>query len=120
LHEESTKTVLYLIFRLTTSRYTALMKHSRSETVDAAPHAEALAARLRAAGLAAPAAALLDALAPLAPLGAQALYIAQPLAGVASADWRVLLGDAASVLEQPGGVDALRRALVPPTGPSGD
>jgi hypothetical protein len=96
------------------------MNHSRSETPAAAPQAEALAERLRAAGLAAPAAALLDALAPLAPLGAQALYVAQPLAGLASAHWRILLGEAAAVLEQPGGVEALRRALVPPTGPTGD
>jgi hypothetical protein len=52
---------------------------------------------------------VLDVLEPLGPLGAQVLYVAQPLAGVFG--WRRAVGDLADALETPGGVDALRRRL---------
>lgn len=51
----------------------------------------------------------LDALEPLGPLGAQALFIAQPFAGLFGAAGAV--GDLAQALEEPGGVEALRRLL---------
>jgi hypothetical protein len=51
----------------------------------------------------------LDALEPLGPLGAQMLYVAQPALGLFGA------GDAlhrlAQALEEPGGIDRLRRLL---------
>ncbi|MFN8379787.1 MAG: hypothetical protein U0452_14060 [Anaerolineae bacterium] len=75
-------------------------------------------AQLQARGLAGPAAALLDAFEPLTVLGAQVLWIAQPVAGLASEAWRSVAGDLAAVLETPEGVRALRAALrdgdVPP------
>ncbi|HYO87375.1 MAG TPA: hypothetical protein VER79_01945 [Candidatus Limnocylindrales bacterium] len=109
-----------LIFRPTTSRYTDFMNHLRPEVSSSAGQADALVEHLRARGLAGPVAALLDALAPLAPMGAQALYVAQPLAGLASPNWRSLMGDLASVLEMPGGVAALRAALLAPADSHGD
>ena len=53
--------------------------------------------------------ALLDALAPLGPLGAQVLWFAQPVSGWFG--WRALVGDLAEVLEEPGGIDRLRQYL---------
>jgi len=52
---------------------------------------------------------ILDVLEPIGPLGAQVLYIVQPISGVLG--WRQAVGDIATALEEPGGVDALRRAL---------
>lgn len=77
----------------------------------------ALAAELRARDLAGPAAAMLDACAPFAALGAQALYIAQPLAGLLNDAWWASLGGLAAVLETPGGVRALQAALLEPDQP---
>jgi hypothetical protein len=53
--------------------------------------------------------ALVNGLEPLGPLGAQALYIAQPALGLLGG-WRAA-GALARALEQPGGLDALRRIL---------
>lgn len=93
------------------------MKHSHLGPADSSAQTEAVAARIRALGLAGAAAALLDALAPLAPLSAQALYVAQPLAGLASASWSSAAGELAAELERPGGAAALRTALLADTGP---
>jgi hypothetical protein len=55
---------------------------------------------------------LLDALAPLGPLGAQVLYVAQPIAGVLGGSvWREAAAGLAEALEAPGGVETLREKL---------
>lgn len=55
---------------------------------------------------------MLDALAPLGPLAAQLLYVAQPVAGVIGGGlWRDTAAGLAQALEEPGGVDALRARL---------
>jgi len=51
----------------------------------------------------------LDVLEPLGPLGAQALWVAQPVLGLFVA--RETLGNLADALEQPGGVEHLRQML---------
>lgn len=51
----------------------------------------------------------LDVVEPLGPLGAQVLYIMQPLSGVFG--WRDAVGDIAQALEQPGGIEQIRRDL---------
>ncbi len=96
------------------------MNRAHPEPSSSAGQADAVVESLRAHGLAGPAAALLDALAPLAPISAQALYVAQPLAGLASRDWHVALGGLAAALEMPGGVAALRAALLAPADANGD
>jgi hypothetical protein len=76
------------------------------------PEAERLAGwaeRLHAAGLGGLAAALLDAAEPLAPLGAQALWVAQPALGLLLP--RAAIADLARVLDAPGGVAWLREQL---------
>lgn len=85
-------------------------------TVEQLPDAERLAARLagwaerlRAAGLGGLAAALLDAAEPLGPLGAQALWVAQPALGLVLP--RDAVADLARVLDAPGGVAWLREQL---------
>lgn len=88
------------------------MNHSHLDAPGSDRQTEAVIARLRAHGLAGPLAALLDGLAPLAPLSAQALYVAQPLAGLISPNWRSSLGALAATLERPGGAAALRAALL--------
>ena len=50
-----------------------------------------------------------DVLEPVGPLGAQMLYVVQPMAGVFG--WRQAVGEIAIALEEPGGVAALRRQL---------
>jgi hypothetical protein len=52
----------------------------------------------------------LDVLEPLGPLGAQVLWVAQPAARLVGG-WGEMLGALAQALEQPGGVERLRRAL---------
>jgi len=65
--------------------------------------------RARANGWAAPLRLTLDALEPFGPLGAQLLWVLQPtLGGLLAPD---ALRDLAQTLEQPGGVDILRRQL---------
>ncbi len=54
--------------------------------------------------------AALDVLEPLGPLGAQMLWIAQPAAHLIGG-WGEMVGDLARLLEEPGGIDRLRRAL---------
>lgn len=76
-----------------------------------APSLTSLVAQLQARGLAGAAVALLDAFEPLTALGAQALFVAQPMAGLANGSWRALTGDLARALESPDGVRALRDAL---------
>ncbi|MBZ0278527.1 MAG: hypothetical protein K8I60_20435 [Anaerolineae bacterium] len=51
----------------------------------------------------------LDALEPLGPLGAQLLWITQPVLGLAIN--RDVVADLAQMLETPGGIEALRRQL---------
>ncbi|MEB2288316.1 MAG: hypothetical protein OZ934_09410 [Anaerolineae bacterium] len=84
--------------------------------VEQLPDAERLAARLaqwgarlHAAGLGGLMAALLDAAEPLAPLGAQALWVAQPALGLLLS--RGAVADLARVLDAPGGVAWLREQL---------
>jgi len=55
---------------------------------------------------------MFDVLEPVGPLGAQVLYVVQPLAGIFG--WRQAVGDIATALEEPGGVDGLRRTLHAP------
>ncbi|MFW5771711.1 MAG: hypothetical protein ACOCZH_00205 [Phototrophicaceae bacterium] len=52
---------------------------------------------------------VLDGLAPLGPVGAQLLYVLQPLAGVFG--WRAAVGQLARTLEEPDGIARLRRQL---------
>lgn len=70
---------------------------------------EAWIQQVRQRGLTAPLSTALDVLEPLGPLGAQLLWIAQPVSGLWGA--RDLLGGLAEILEQPGGVDRLRQRL---------
>lgn len=60
-------------------------------------------------GLAQPLRIMLDVLEPLGPLGAQLLWVAQPVAGLVGG--REMLGELAEALEKPGGVDHLRHLL---------
>lgn len=78
------------------------------------PALQALTARLQARGLADPAAALIDAFEPVMVLSAQALLMAQPLAGLAGSEWYQTVGDLAAALETPEGTRALRAALREP------
>ena len=52
----------------------------------------------------------LDVLEPLGPLGAQALWVAQPAAWLVGG-WGDALGTLATALEAPGGIQRLRQAL---------
>lgn len=76
------------------------------------PQVDRWATWLHARGLGGFAAALLDALEPLAPLGAQALYILQPTLGLLVP--RAELSMLATVLDAPGGAEWLRDALDSP------
>lgn len=64
---------------------------------------------MKARGLGDPLSTALDVLEPLGPLGAQALWVAQPLLGLVIA--HDLLDDLAEALEAPGGVERLRQLL---------
>ncbi len=70
---------------------------------------EAWIQQVKRRGLAVPLTTVLDVLEPLGPLGAQLLWIAQPVSGL----WggRAMLAGLAEVLEQPGGVERLRQRL---------
>lgn len=74
------------------------------------PRLDLWAERLHTLGLDSLCSVFLDAAAPLAPLGAQLLYVAQPTLGLVIS--RELLGALAHVLETPGGVDWLQGALL--------
>ena len=63
----------------------------------------------KANGLAQPLRIALDVLEPLGPVGAQMLWVAQPVAGLLGA--REMIGGLAEALEQPGGVERLRYLL---------
>jgi hypothetical protein len=65
--------------------------------------------QIRARGLEDVFGTALDVLEPFGPLGAQALWIAQPVLGLFVA--REALGDLARALEEPGGVERLRQQL---------
>lgn len=69
----------------------------------------AWAQQMRARGLTQAAHTALDALAPLGPLGAQLLYVAQPAFGLFGAARTA--GSLARALEEPGGVERLHRLL---------
>ena len=73
------------------------------------PIHEALAAKVRAAGLDGIVCALLEGMAPLAWVGAQAVYLAEPLLG--GAGGRV--HEVAQLLEDPAGVGLLLEQLRP-------
>jgi hypothetical protein len=70
----------------------------------------ALSSRLQAASLGGVAEVLLDVAGPLGPLGAQALWIAQPVLGLMLPSDEI--DDLARVLESPAGIDWLRDALI--------
>lgn len=74
---------------------------------DSSPPAWAQQARAR--GLAGALRLALDVLEPLGPLGAQAIWVAQPLLGAVIG--RDALHALAQALDEPGGVAALRRHL---------
>jgi len=63
----------------------------------------------KARGLAQPLCIALDALEPLGPVGAQLLWVVQPVAGLIGG--REMIGGLAEALEAPGGVEQLRRLL---------
>lgn len=52
---------------------------------------------------------LLDVLEPIGPLGAQLLWVVQPVTSVFG--WQQIVGQLAEALEQPGGIEPIRRAL---------
>ncbi len=72
----------------------------------------------RARGLGTALGVALDVLEPLGPLGAQALWLLQPACGIFGA--RRAVGDIATALEEPGGVDRLRRLLEDHPGEGGN
>lgn len=72
------------------------------------PVEEAIDRRLRSLGLAGIGASLLEAFAPLAPVGAQLAYILEPLLTSQPQGW---LTDIAGLLERPDAVEALTRRL---------
>lgn len=65
--------------------------------------------QVRARGMGSALAVVLDVLAPLGPLGAQLLWVAQPALGLLGL--RETVGGLAGALEEPGGVERLRRLL---------
>jgi hypothetical protein len=64
---------------------------------------------VKARGLGVALSTALDVLEPLGPLGAQALWVAQPVLGLVIA--HDVLDDLAEALEAPGGVERLRQML---------
>lgn len=67
---------------------------------------------IKARGLTGAVSFALDALEPLGPLGAQMIWIAQPLFGVFGGEnARHAIGDIAEALESPEGVEAIRQRL---------
>jgi hypothetical protein len=65
--------------------------------------------QVKARGLGEALSTALDVLEPLGPLGAQALWVAQPVLGLLVA--HDLLDEVAAALEAPGGVERLRQML---------
>lgn len=72
------------------------------------PVEEAIDRRLRSLGLAGFGASILEALAPLAPVGAQFAYILEPMVSNQPRSW---LTEVAELLEQPRAVEAFARRL---------
>jgi hypothetical protein len=66
-------------------------------------------AEVKARGLGGALDVLLDVLEPLGPLGAQLLWVAQPVSGLAGASEAI--GKIAQALEEPGGVEQIRQQL---------
>jgi hypothetical protein len=62
------------------------------------PFAAALEAKMRARGLSRVGAFILEALGPIAPIGAQLAYLVEPMAASQSGNWLFQLGE---LLEQP-------------------
>jgi hypothetical protein len=69
---------------------------------------------IRARGLTDALRVALDALEPLGPVGAQLLWVAQPVSGLVGG--REIVGKLAEALEEPGGVERLRQLLDDGTG----
>jgi hypothetical protein len=77
--------------------------------------------RAKARGFDGALAMLCDALAPLGPLGAQILWVMQPLSGWFG--WRDAVGGLAEALEEPDGIERLRQRLeadLPEEGQAGE
>ena len=70
--------------------------------------------QIKARGLTGAVTFALDALAPLGPLGAQLIWVAQPLFGVFGGEnARHAIGDIAEALESPDGIEQIRQRLNP-------
>jgi hypothetical protein len=69
---------------------------------------------IRARGLTDALRVALDALEPLGPVGAQLLWVVQPVSGLVGG--REIMGKLAEALEEPGGVERLRQLLDEGTG----
>jgi hypothetical protein len=75
----------------------------------AQPHDDSWIEKARARGLGGALGITLDALEPLGPLGAQILWVLQPVSGVFG--WQRTVAGIAEALEEPGGIERLRRQL---------
>ncbi len=87
----------------------ATLENAQDELETFAPRFAAWGEWLHRVGLDGLASTLLEALDPLAPLGAQVLYIAQPTLSLFGS--RDAAGDLARVLETPGGMAWLRQTM---------
>ena|GEM_PF-689751 len=97
IEREHTLSIFSRVLRLC---YTAKMTEAEWMLVEA----------IRARGWEQAVSTALDVLEPLGPLGAQALWIAQPAARLIGG-WGDALGILATTLEAPGGIQRLRQAL---------
>jgi hypothetical protein len=79
------------------------------ETNPVEPTAHEWVEQAKARGLGHALSVALDVLEPLGPLGAQLLWVAQPVLGIMVS--RSALGSVAQALEEPGGIDRLRQQL---------
>ncbi len=66
-------------------------------------------AQIKARGLQNALVLVLDALEPVGPLGAQVLWVLQPVSGLFG--WHHAVKDIATALEEPGGITSLRQQL---------
>ncbi|MEO8608569.1 MAG: hypothetical protein ABI690_11835 [Chloroflexota bacterium] len=79
------------------------------ETNPVEPSAPEWVEQARARGLGNALSVALDVLEPLGPLGAQLLWVAQPVLGIMVS--RSMLDSMAQALEEPGGIERLRQQL---------